>query len=91
VHVVYGQLSPELTEKKGCMAGFSKAQLLPALHLRLYSLCPISEWTELSAVVQGQHPHLEQLKGNIHKEIENIPAEFFRLYKKFLLTEELDF
>jgi hypothetical protein len=40
------------------MAGFSKTQLLPTLHACLHKLCPMSSWTELSAVAFGQHVHL---------------------------------
>jgi hypothetical protein len=37
------------------MAGFSKTQLLPTLHVHLCRPCPMSSGTELSAVVSGQH------------------------------------
>jgi hypothetical protein len=40
------------------MAGFSKIQLLPTLHVRLHKLCPMSSGTEISAMVFGQHIHL---------------------------------
>jgi hypothetical protein len=40
------------------MAGFSKIQLLPTLHVCLCSLCSTSSGTELSAGVFGQHIHL---------------------------------
>jgi hypothetical protein len=39
----------------------------------------------------NNNPQMEQLKGNIRTEIENIPAELFCRYKKFLLTEGLNF
>jgi hypothetical protein len=55
--VFLGQFFPELTEEDS-MAGFSKTQLLPILHLCLCSLCPVSSGTELSAVVFGQNIHL---------------------------------
>jgi hypothetical protein len=40
------------------MAGFSKTQLLPTLHVCLCRLCPIFSGTELSAVIFGQHVRL---------------------------------
>jgi hypothetical protein len=39
------------------MAGFSKTQLLPTLHLCLCMVCLMSSGTELSALVFGQHVH----------------------------------
>jgi hypothetical protein len=40
------------------MAGFSKTQLLPTLHVCLHKLCLMSSGTEISAIVFGQHIHL---------------------------------
>jgi uncharacterized membrane protein len=41
--------------KKDSMAGFSKTQLLPTLHVCLYKLRQMSLGTEISAVVLCQH------------------------------------
>jgi hypothetical protein len=55
VQVIRGQFFPELTEEE--MAGFSKTQLLPTLHVYLCRLCPMTSGTKLSEVVFGQHFH----------------------------------
>jgi hypothetical protein len=51
IQVILWQFFPD------SMAGFSKTQLLPILHVCLYRLCPMSSGTELSEVVFGQHVH----------------------------------
>jgi hypothetical protein len=58
VQVILEQFLPELTEEERLMAGFSKIQLLPTLHVYLYRFCPMSLETELSALIFGQHVHL---------------------------------
>jgi hypothetical protein len=59
---MYGSFSGDSFQsqqkKKDSMAGFSKIQLLPTLHVRLHKLCPMSSGTEISAMVFGQHIHL---------------------------------
>jgi hypothetical protein len=59
VQVILGQYFLQLTEgEKDYMAGFSKTQLLPTLHVCVCRLCPMSLGTELSAVIFGQHVHM---------------------------------
>jgi hypothetical protein len=46
-----------VNRRRKTMAGFSKTELLPTLHIQC-RLCSMSSGRELSAVVFGQHVHL---------------------------------
>jgi hypothetical protein len=57
VQVIFRQFFRELQKKKDSMAGISKAQLLPTLHVCLCRLCLVSLGTEISTLVFGRHIH----------------------------------
>jgi hypothetical protein len=58
VQVILGQLFPELKERLYGWFQQDSAAAHTARTVYLCRLCPMSSWTELSAVIFGQHVHL---------------------------------
>jgi hypothetical protein len=57
VHVIIGQLFPELTEEERLDCWFQQDSATAHTARMSSKLCPLSSGTELSAVVFGQHVH----------------------------------